>query len=173
MELSLKFKDKEIMNTKNLSISKIGFIILNEIAFNVIIYIWYLLYSFGIITGPNPYFALVITFIQSLISFTYLLINGISQSNLIKYFIVLIIFKLLPIISMRNDIRVNYLDVYTCVYLYIIYIFILLVFVNLLFKQNIDVPDIITHDITNDKYANSINSHIYDTVYNDMILRII
>jgi len=173
MELSIKFKNNEIVNSKNFSLSKIGFIILNEFAFNAIIYIWYLLYSFGLITSVNPYFALVITFIQSMILFTYLLSKGMTHDDVIKYFIVLVIFKLLPIISMRNDIRINYLDVYSCVYLYIIYIFILLVFANLIFKRKIDVRDILTHDIINDNYADSVNSHIYDTIYNDMILQII
>ena len=74
---------------------------------------------------------------------------------------------------MRNDMKVGYFDVYSTVYLYIIYIFLLLVVYDILLKRNTDVSKIFRSDITNAKYDNNMTTNMYDTVYNDMILRII
>jgi len=171
--LSIQFKDKEVLNSNNFTISKISILLLNEFAFNIIIYVWYLLYIFGIIQSPNPFFALVISLIQNSILFIYLLNHGLTKDDLIKYLFVLIIFKIMPIYSMRNDMKVGYFDVYSTVYLYIIYIFLLLVVYDILLKRNTDVSKIFRSDITNAKYDNNMTTNMYDTVYNDMILRII
>lgn len=171
--LSIKFKDKEIFNTGNFTLSKLKLLILNEFAFNIVIYIWYMLYKFDIITGANPFFALVLSLFQNILLLIYLLINGLSQNDMIKYLIVLVIFKIFPIYSMRNDMNISFFDVYACIYLYIIYIFLLLVILNVFLKKNIDIINIFTKDITNEKYNKSFTSNAYDTVYNDMILRII
>ena len=74
---------------------------------------------------------------------------------------------------MRNHMTVSYFDVYSSIYLYIMYIFIILVIINVLLHKNYDIMKIMQRDITNDKYDKSISSNVYDTVYNDMILRII
>lgn len=74
---------------------------------------------------------------------------------------------------MRDNMTVSYFDVYISIYLYIIYIFIILVIINLFLHKNYDIMKIFQKDITNEKYDQSISSGIYDTVYNDIILRII
>ena len=74
---------------------------------------------------------------------------------------------------MRNNMTVSYFDVYTSIYLYIIYIFIILVIINLFLHKNYDIMKIMKRDITNDKYNKSASGDVYDTVYNDIILRII
>jgi hypothetical protein len=173
IDLSINFKDKEILNLKNFTLSKIGILIINELAFNFIIYFWYLLYIFRVIHSPNPFFALVLSLIQNSILFIYLLMHGLTRDDLIKYLFVLIIFKVMPIYSMRHDMNVSYFDVYVTVYLYIIYIFIVLVLYNLLLKRNTNVENVFKTDITNAKYDTNMTSNAYDTVYNDMILRII
>ena len=173
IDLSINFKDKEILNLKNFTLSKIGILIINELAFNFIIYFWYLLYIFRVIHSPNPFFALVLSLIQNSILFIYLLMHGLTRDDLIKYLFVLIIFKVMPIYSMRHDMNVSYFDVYVTVYLYIIYIFIVLVLYNLLLKRNTNVENVFKTDITNAKYDKNMTSNAYDTVYNDMILRII
>ena len=173
IDLSINFKDKEILNLKNFTLSKIGILIINELAFNFIIYFWYLLYIFRVIHSPNPFFALVLSLIQNSILFIYLLMHGLTRDDLIKYLFVLIIFKVMPIYSMRHDMNVSYFDVYVTVYLYIIYIFIVLVLYNLLLKRNTNVENVFKTDITNAKYEKNMTSNAYDTVYNDMILRII
>lgn len=74
---------------------------------------------------------------------------------------------------MRNNMSVSYFDVYSSIYLYIIYIFILLVVINVLLHKNYDIMKILQRDITNDKYDTGMSSNVYDTVYHDIILRII
>jgi hypothetical protein len=172
-DLSISFKDKEIFNTNYFTLTRMRILLFNEFAFNFIIYIWYLLFIFGIIKTPNPFFALVLSLIQNVILFTYLLIKGISYGDLLKYAIILIVFKLYPIYSMRNNMSVSYFDVYSSIYLYIIYIFILLVVINVLLHKNYDIMKILQRDITNDKYDTGMSSNVYDTVYHDIILRII
>ena len=171
--LSIKFKDKEILNTNSFTFSKIRILLINEFAFNIIIYIWYLLFIFGVISTPNPFFALVLSSIQNIILFIYLLIQGLSYGDLLKYSLILIIFKLYPLYSMREHMTVTFFDVYSCIYLYIIYIFLILVIINVLLHKNYDIIKIFKRDITNDKYDKNISSSVYDTIYNDMILRII
>ena len=173
IDLSINFKDKEILNLKNFTLSKIGILIINELAFNFIIYFWYLLYIFRVIHSPNPFFALVLSLIQNSILFIYLLMHGLTRDDLIKYLFVLIIFKVMTIYSMRHDMNVSYFDVYVTVYLYIIYIFIVLVLYNLILRRNTNVENVFKTDITNAKYDKNMTSNAYDTVYNDMILRII
>jgi hypothetical protein len=171
--LSITFKGKEILNSSHFSLTSIRLLLLNEFAFNVIIYIWYLLFIVGIIETPNPFFALVISLLQNAILFIYLLIKGISYENLLKYAIILLLFKIMPIYSMMNYMTVSYFDVYSCIYLYIIYIFLLIIILDILLKKNINLMDVFKTDSMNDKYNKNITSNIYDTVYNDMILRII
>ena len=171
--LSIKFKDKEVLNTGDITLTKIRLIIINEFAFNIIIYIWYILYKFDIVTGANPFFVLILSFIQNIILFTYLLIHGISYSDMMKYAIVLLIFKIFPIYSMRNDMNISFFDVYVSIYLYLIYIFLLLVIFNIFLKKNVNIINMFKKDITNEKYNKNISSNTYDTIYNDMILRII
>ena len=171
--LSISFKDKEVFNTSYFTLTRIRILLINEFAFNFIIYIWYLFFIFGIIKTPNPFFALILSLIQNVILLTYLLIKGISYSDLLKYTIILIVFKLFPIYSMRNNMTVSYFDVYTSIYLYIIYIFIILVIINIFLHKNYDIMKIMKRDITNDKYNKSASGDVYDTVYNDIILRII
>jgi hypothetical protein len=173
MVLSIKFKDKEIFNANRITFTSFTLFIINEFAFSIIVYSWYILYKIGIISSINPYFALIVTLIQNIILFIYLMSKGLSQDDLIKYFIILIVIKILTIYSMRNDRRINYIDVYACVYMYIIYIFIFIIFWNLILKKNKDVFNIMEHDLINDSYNRDINSKIYDVVYNDMILQII
>jgi len=173
MNLSIRFKNKELLNSDEIKLSALSILIINDLAFNIIIYIWYILYSLGIITSINPFFALSITLIQNIIVYFYLIKKGLSKEHLLKYTIVLIILKILPLISLRNDIRINYIDVYITFYIYIIYILILIIINHLLLKKNIDVIKIILSDINNEKYDKHIHNKIYDVVYDDIIKQII
>ena len=171
--LSISFKGKEIFNTSHFTLTKIRILLINEFAFNFIIYIWYILFILGVIKTPNPFFALVLSLLQNVILLIYLYINGLSNSQLLKYTVVLIVFKLFPIYSMRNNMTVSFFDVYSGIYLYIIYIFILLVVINVFLHKNYDIMNILQRDITNNKYDTSMSSNVYDTVYHDIILRIL
>jgi hypothetical protein len=173
MNLSIRFKNNELFNSNDYTLSAITIIIINDIAFNVIIYIWYLLYSFGIITFANPFFALSITLIQNIIVYMYLLKKGLSKDNLIKYSILLIILKVIPLISLSNDIHINYTDVYITVYLYIIYILFVIIINDILMKKNIDVFEFVKKDIYNEHYDDKNVNKLYDVIYYDIVNKII
>ena len=74
---------------------------------------------------------------------------------------------------MMNYMSISFFDVYSSIYLYIIYMFLVLVIMDIFLKKNIDIMKILKTDITNDRYNVNVSNKIYDTVYNDMILRII
>lgn len=175
MNLSIQFKKKELINSNDFKLSALHIILLNDISFNIIIYIWYLLYSYEFITTPNPFFALIISLFQNIIIYVYLLNKKNTYHNLIKYSILLIILKIMPLISlyMNDNININYFDVYVTVYLYIIYIFICIIIYNILLHNNINVIKIIFDDFKSYEYKENIMDVVYDKSYNDVIKQII
>jgi hypothetical protein len=102
-----------------------------------------------------------------------------SKANIIKYFILLIILKIFPLISLylNDKIYINYIDVYTTAYLYIIYILVFFIIYDIILKKNSNVmTDIIYKDLKTDiqtENDKSLISSIYDTTYNDIIKQII
>ena len=73
LNLSIQFKNKELINTKDITLSAIQSILFNDISFSIIIYIWYLIYINNGISAPNPFFALSISLLQNIIIFLYLI----------------------------------------------------------------------------------------------------
>jgi len=175
MDLSLQFKEKEIFNFKHITLSNIGMIILNDFTFNMIILIWYMLYSNGFISSPNVFFAIAISLIQNIFVFFYLISKNLTTDNIIKYFIILIILKIMPLISLylNKNMYVDYIDVYATVYLYIIYILIFFVIYDIILQKNAGLDTILTKDFVTYENENNVISSIYDTTYNDIIKRII
>lgn len=175
MDLSIQFKDKELINTNDITLNKIQMIILNDISFNIIITIWYIIFIWKGILAPNPFFALIVTAIQSLIIFIYLIRQKLSTESLIKYVIMLIILKIMPLISLYtyDMISVNYFDVYSTAYIYLIYIFITILINNIILHRNINVAKMIKDDVNPSEYKEDIKDAIYDKTYNDIIKQII
>jgi hypothetical protein len=175
MDLSVQFKEKEIFNFKHLNLTNVGIIIFNDFTFNIIILIWYMLYSYEIITSPNVFFAIIISLIQNIIIFIYLISKKLTTDNIIKYFIILIILKIFPIISLyqNNKINITYFDIYITCYLYLIYILIFFVIYDIILEKNASLTTIITKDFTIYDNEKNLMSSIYDTTYNDIIKRII
>ena len=153
MNISVQFKDKELLNSNDLTFSKLTVILINDITFNLIIYIWYLFFIFNGITTVNPFFALITSFIFNIGVFLYMLYKKISKANVIKYFILLIVLKIFPLISLyKNDkIYINAIDVYSTVYLYIIYILVIFIIYDIILKKNTNVmSDLINKDLKTD-----------------------
>lgn len=175
MNFSLQFKGKEIFNLKHLNLTTVGFIILNDLTFNIIIGIWYFLYSYGFINSPNVFFALTVSLIQNIFTFIYLISKNLSTEYVIKYFIILIILKIFPLISLYldNKFYVDYVDVYLTFYLYIIYILIFFIIYDIILEKNAGIGTIIKKDFKTYENENNIMNSIYDTTYNDIIKRII
>ena len=150
-------------------------IILNDFTFNMIILIWYMLYNYGFISSPNVFFAIAVSLIQNIFVFFYLISKNLTTDNIIKYFIILIILKIMPLISLylNKNMYVDYIDVYATVYLYIIYILIFFVIYDIILQKNAGLDTIITKDFVTYENENNVISSIYDTTYNDIIKRII
>jgi predicted histidine transporter YuiF (NhaC family) len=108
-----------------------------------------------------------------------MLYKKISKENIIKYFILLIVLKIFPLISLYNNdkIYINYIDVYSTFYLYLIYMLIFFIIYDIILEKNINViSDTVNKDLkTNitDNKDTSLMSSIYDTTYNDIIKQII
>jgi len=175
MDLSLQFKEKEIFNFNNFNLTKIGVIILNDLTFNIIILIWYILYDYNIITSPSVFFALIVSLIQNVCIFLYLIFKNLSTENIVKYFIILIILKIIPIISFYyyGKMTIDYIDVYATVYLYLIYILIFFIIYDIILQKNVNLSNIINKDFTTYERDDNVISSVYDTTYNDIIKRII
>lgn len=175
MNLSIQFKKKELVNTQDFKLSRIHIILLNDISFSVIIYIWYILYYYFGVNTPNPFFALSISLLQNIVIFIYLLKTHYTLESLLKYLILLIILKIMPLISLYSydKISINYFDVYSTVYLYILYIFVMIIVNNILLHNNKNVINTIKNDLNTDKYKENIMDVVYDKSYNDVIKQII
>lgn len=158
--MNLEFK-VNLYNDK-LNTLAILIILINDIIINLILYTWYLLYSYNIIKYPHPYFAYLVSLIHNIFVYMYILKRNISGSKLVLYSIFLFIFKLLPIISMtiKRDILIDYTCIYITAYIYLTYIVLIIIFNNILLKNNIDVLNIIKKNnviYTADSVNNIIN----------------
>jgi hypothetical protein len=174
LDLSIQFKKRELINTKDMTLSALQILILNDISFSIIIFIWYVLFYYFGINISNPFFALSISLLQNIAVFIYLLKNKQSTESLIKYLIILIIIKIIPLISLfiYNKISINYFDVYITIYLYIIYLFVIIIINNIFLNNKINVTELVKGEIS-PKYKENILDEIYDKSYNDVIKQII
>jgi hypothetical protein len=174
LNLSIQFKKRELVNTKDLTLSKIQMILINDISFGVIIYIWYMIFMNNGISAPNPFFALSISLLQNMVIFIYLLQTGHTIDNLIKYTILLIILKIIPLITLYvyDKVGINYFDVYSTFYLYIIYIFVIIIIHNIFLKNNKDITKTLNNEIRTE-YKENVLDTVYDKSYNDVIKQII
>ena len=174
LDLSIQFKKKELINTKNITLSTLQILILNDISFSIIIFIWYVLFYYLGINTPNPFFALSISLLHNIAVFIYLLKHKQSMESLIKYLIILIILKIIPLISLYiyDKISINYFDVYITIYLYIIYLFVIIIINSIFLHNKINVTELVKGEIS-PKYKENILDEVYDKSYNDVIKQII
>ena len=96
--------------------------------FSYWIFIWFLLYYFGIIRY-NPLFILTVGYILTLGELIYMIFRRISKYNFIKFFIINVIIKFIPIllilIKINFSIYINIQDIYVSFLLVLIYILIM------------------------------------------------
>ena len=93
--------------------------------FSYWIFIWFILFYVGL-TKYNPLFLLLVGYIFTLFEFIYLIINKTSKYNLIKFFIINILIKFIPILLIiQFPLRFNLDDIYVSIYLIITYLIIM------------------------------------------------
>lgn len=161
--LVFKYKGEDI------KLTELHLYLAGDITFSLIVFIWYLLYRFEIFTYFSPFFALVLTFIQNLLLLAYLLIKRkINVSDTIKYVIVLIILKIIPIMSFYPKKAVVHLrDIFFILYLYAFYIIFLLMLVKI-FNFEYDIKKVITADLSGENYDKTPQTKIYDLTYDGL-----
>jgi hypothetical protein len=149
MELSILFNNKELFNLNEITLNAKTIIIINDAIFSTIIVIWYLLYKAKILTFANPYLGILLSLFNNVLSFYYLILDHTSLKNLLLYLIVFIVIKILPLISLWDDIRINHIDIAFTMLIYFIYLLILLFINDYFLKKNLNLIDIIKIEISN------------------------
>jgi hypothetical protein len=93
--------------------------------FSYWIFIWFILFYLGL-TKYNPLLLLLVGYIFTLFEFIYLIINKTSKYNLIKFFIINILIKFIPILLIiKFPLRFNLDDIYISIYLILTYLIIM------------------------------------------------
>ena len=130
-------------------------------------FIWFLLFIFGFIKA-NPFFILVISYIITLYGVFYFKYNNANNYNLLKFFIINIIIKLIPIIILicTNQHKFNYYDLYFLLNILILYIFVIYIF-N---KNPIDTYKHLYYSYINNK-SKTFLSKFYDNTYNFLFIK--
>lgn len=130
--------------------------------FSYWIFIWFILYYFRLITY-NPLFILIVGYIITLGQLIYMTFRGISYYNFIKYFIINIVIKLIPILLIiKIPIKFNIIDIYFSIYLILLYIFIM----SIINKNPYNYYKMMINTyLRDDNKYKSIFSKIYDFIY--------
>jgi len=93
--------------------------------FSYWIFIWFILYYFNIVKY-NPLFILIIAYFITLLELIYLFNNNINKYNFIKFFIINVIIKFIPIILIfKYPIIINNEDLLCGFYILCLYIFVM------------------------------------------------
>lgn len=173
--ISIEFKGSKIFSLddlKDLNKNKVLLFLINDISFSLILYIWFIFYKFGIITSVSPFFGLIIGLVQNLFTLAYLLNNGISKNNIIRYLFILLILKVIPLLTFVPDnLKISLKDIIYTIYLYIMYVAILLIFKEI-FDFKINLNHIILDDVTGERYKDEYSTKLYDFTYEKLISKI-
>lgn len=158
--ITLTYKGDEI------KISKANLVILGDLTFSAIVFIWYLIYKLGFLRDFSPLLALIITFIQNIIIFLIMVFKKqTSKEKIIQYLIVTILLKILPIISFYPDnFIITFKDIVLIIYLYIIYMIIIFILIGF-FRYKYDIKTVIYDDISGKGYEHSIQYNISSLSY--------
>jgi hypothetical protein len=129
-------------------------------------FLWFLLYIIGIIK-QNPLWFLIIGYLITIIEFIYLIYKKTNKYNLIKFFIINIIIKFIPIIIILIKTSFNFIittyDIKFGISLIMIYIIIMNAFnINVIKQYN----KLLNTYIKNDNNYKSFISKLYDDIYN-------
>lgn len=141
-------------------------ILINQIAFSSLIFIWYILYSLGIIKS-SPLFALLLTLLVNIIILSILIKkNKITKKNITRFIFILLIFKILPLISFfPNYLNFTFKDIFIIIYIYAIYIVAIIIIIEI-FNIDIKLDKFIYDDSIGDNYDKTATTHIYDFIIN-------
>ena len=125
-------------------------------------FVWFILFYIGLIKY-NPLFILIIGYIFTLFEFIYLIIKKSSKYNLIKFMIINIIIKLIPILLIiKFPLRFDLKDIYISIYLIFFYIIIM----SIMNKNPYEYYKLMLHTyIYNDEKYKTHISILYDKLF--------
>jgi hypothetical protein len=131
--------------------------------FSYWIFIWFVLYLLNIIPY-NPFLFIIIAYILTSFELIYLYIKKTNKYNLIKFFLINIILKFIPILILiiLNNINYNINDIYFGFLIIYLYLFIMIIF-NI--NPFIEYKKILNTYINDDEKNKSILSKFYDYIY--------
>jgi hypothetical protein len=164
---------KILFNKKEIILTDIILVIITEITFSIIVFLWFAFYKFGLIK-ISPLFALLISFIQNIIILIILAKkNKINRKNIIRLVVGLLLLKVLPLLTFfPNYLNFGFKEIFATIYLYIIYIIIVIAIIEI-FKIKINLRKIIEDDFYGENYEKQHSIRIYDLTYNELISKII
>jgi len=125
-------------------------------------FVWFILFYIGLIKY-NPLFILIIGYIFTLFEFIYLIIKKSSKYNLIKFMIINIIIKLIPILLIiKFPLRFDLKDIYISIYLIFFYI----ITMSIMNKNPYEYYKLMLHTyIYNDEKYKTYISILYDKLF--------
>lgn len=138
--------------------------------FSYWIFIWFILYYINFIKY-NPLFILLCAYIFTFFELIYLSKTKISNYNFIKFIIINIIIKFLPILLIiKFPIKINLIDIYISIYLFIIYyLFIIVIYKKSPYYYYINMINTYIEDDNKYKsYISIMYDYIYDYLMNIM-----
>lgn len=136
--------------------------------FSYWIFVWFILFYIGL-TKYNPLFILIIGYIFTLFEFIYLIIKKTSRYNLIKFMIINIIIKFIPILLIiKFPLKFNIDDIYVSIYLMFLYVIIM----SIMNKNPYEYYKLMinTYLYNDEKYKTYI-SKIYDKLFLKTIIK--
>ena len=116
-----------------------------DLIFSYWILFWYILYITKTITCCSPKFALFLGIIENIVLLFYISFNGASLSTIIKFIVIIVVMKIIPYYTIRND-KIVIKDIIVTLMLFVIYI-------GWLFVNNMNILQI-SYNINNSLVKN-------------------
>jgi hypothetical protein len=98
-----------------------------DFIFSYWVFLWYILFYFGIINVLNPKFAIILGLFENMIILYFMIYYKTKIQLIVAFFIMMVILKLLPIYTIWNT-KIRFQDILATLVLFLIYLF--WVFIN-------------------------------------------
>lgn len=128
-------------------------------------FIWFLLFIFNL-TLANPFWILLISYFITFGEFVFLMVKGANKYNLIKFMIINVLLKFIPILII--GIKMNFkipINIYDFNIAFILIVFYILTMVVLNKNPIIAYKNMLNTYITNDNKYRTYISRLYDDIY--------
>lgn len=132
-----------------------------DLVFSYWIFIWFLLYLLKIVPY-SPKFVIILGIIENIFVFMYMIYNKTELYNIIKFIIINIFIKIIPLLLVWKD-KIIKRDIYATIILFLIYL--LWLFYNRLEIYNV-YKNLLDPYIFNNSSGKTFLSKLYDSIIN-------